>query len=75
MAFPRKVGRSGRDGFHGDPWNAFVDLCALEELQSLSGPQETLHFEEWTEPGWIDFLPASLVKFRARPLFFASNRC
>jgi len=36
MAEPRKISRSSNDNFSGIVWNAFVDLCAMEELWNLT---------------------------------------
>src|SRR5204863_2907551 len=47
VAPPRTVSRRGIDRYHGYAWNALVDLCAVEPLESLTTVQRTAALAFW----------------------------
>jgi hypothetical protein len=50
MAQPRRVSRSGKDDFGGEPWNALIHLCG-EDLAEFSDVQRpaALVYTYWSE--------------------------
>ena len=47
MAAIRTVSRSGNDQFDGFAWNAMVDMCAMENLESFTPTQRVAHLAFW----------------------------
>lgn len=47
MAQPRPVSRSTPDPRHALPWNAMVDLCAMEELEACTPVQRRAALVFW----------------------------